>query len=224
MRRTAAAAVLMLCSCGSEPVEETFDAGGGVHPSVQRYPMDVAAVWRAAEEVAAEDEVTIERRRRRGPGGFLLGRRVDGRRMRVAVRELPEGAAEAEVCLDPGNRELAGEVQVRIGEKLSLRKARSELFGERSVEGTYAADLNRCMEAAEKTCRALDLEVVHRQLEESGGLLEARDVAGRAVRIALKPSGARGATGSVLSVDGGETDLLRRLRGEFDRQLTPTAD
>lgn len=228
----ALAMVLLLSACGvpeADPDDDGLDATPGAGAVEVRYAFGMSDVLKAAEEVLTEEEVTVERRRRNERRGVLAGRQLNGHRIKVLIRTFSAGSADAAVTAEPGNRELAGFVQGRIGEKLSLQKARADLFGERSVESAHAADLKRCVEAAEMACRALDLEIVHKKLEESGALLEARDASGRAVRIRLKPGADPDhQTGSVLTTDGSaegeESELLSKVRREFERQLFPVAD
>jgi hypothetical protein len=219
--------LLALGSCGSgetDPDEDLLDAGEVVRSTERRYDLPLDDVWAAAEEAVRED-VAIERRRRSDRRGILIGRTIDGRRMKVVMRALPERGADVAVTVEPGSRDLVEMVQGRIGEKLSLRKARAELFGERTVEGAHAADLRRCLDAAERACQALDLEILHKHLGDSGGRLEARDPSGRKVRFALQPvDGRERETGAVLTADDGESELLRQVEREFTRQLFPVAD
>lgn len=224
--------VLLLSACRApeaDPGDDGLDATPGVGAVEVRYEFGVSDVLKAAEEALAEEEVEVDRRRRNERRGVLAGRQLNGHRIKVLIRAFSENAADAAVTAEPGNRELAGIVQGRIGEKLSLKKARADLFGERSVESAHAAGLKRCMDAAEKACRALDLEIVHKKIEESGGLLEARDASGRAVRIRFQAGAdADRETGAVLTTDGSaegeESELLSKVRREFERQLFPVAD
>lgn len=226
-RRIALGALLLLPSCEAaapEPEDESFDSDPIVPAVERRYEIPLPEVWTAVEEAVAEEDVVIERRRRNERRGILAGRCHDGHRMKVSVRAHPGDGSQVAVTVDPPNRELAGMVQDRIGNKLSLRKARSDLFGERSDVRVLNADLRRGMEAAERTCRALGLEVVHKQLRESEGRLVARDGDGRAVRFTLQSADdPLLGTGSVLSTVA-PAELLRRVSREFERQLFPATE
>lgn len=220
MRGIGASVVLLLGSCASEPVEEWVDEIDPMSSDVVRYDLPLADVWAAAEEAVLEEDVAVERRILHHRGGRLVVRRVDGHRVKVSVRAAGESTDSA-VRVEPGSPSLAQMVQGRIGEKLSLKRARADLFGERTLELTPEADLGRCMDAAERACRAVGLDVVHRHLDESGGRLAARDASGRVVRITLRP--ADQSTGATLSTDA-SADLLRSVRREFERQLFPVAE
>jgi hypothetical protein len=223
MRRTAKAVVLLLCSCGSEPAEMDADAAEDPRPVLARYAVPVADAWNAAEDVVWEEDVSVERRRRGERRAELVVRRADGHRVRVVVRAQEGGGSEVSVGVRPASRSIAGLVQERIAGRLSLQKAQADLFGERAVETSWPADLRRCMEAAERACGALDLTIVHRQLEDAKGRIVARDASGRTFRIALQPSGTR-ETGAVFTAEEESEDLLKTFGREFGRQLFPAAD
>jgi hypothetical protein len=144
----------------------------------------------------------------------------------VKIRIRPETGGQVEVGVDilPRDPTLAAMVQDRIGDKLSLGRAKANLFGQSSLERVYRDDLDHCMSAAERACRSLNLDIVHKQVLHSRGRLEARDDSGRAARFTLKTVPAIGqGTEAVVTTEGasegGEKDLLDRIVREFERDL-----
>jgi len=223
------AMLLLTGACGSpapapDPEASAFDDGPSVDAVVRRYVAPFSGVWTAAEEALEEEGVALSRRRRGETRGVLVGHGGLGLRVKVRIRSMEGDHVEAGVDILPRNPALAEMIQDRIGDKVSLAKAKANLFGETSMERTYRDDLEHCMAAAEGACRALNLEIVHKHLMETRGRLEARDDSGRSARFTLRSTGARGSgTEAVLTTDatadsGDKTFLLRIVR-EFERDL-----
>jgi hypothetical protein len=218
--------LLLAGACGSSPPEPeatTFDEGPFVDPLLRRYEAPLSGVWEAAEEALVEEGVVIDRHRRGKTRGVLVGYGGLGLRVKIRLRTVEEGRIEAGVDILPRDPTLAAMIQDRIGDKLSLHRAKAALFGETTLERTYRDDLERCMAAAEGACRALRLEIVHKHLERSRGRLEARDESGRSARLTLRSQGIGQETEAVLTTeaasDGGEREFLLRIIREVERDL-----
>jgi hypothetical protein len=215
-------------ACGSsepEPEATSLEEGPVVDPLVRRFDAPFSGVWAAAEEALVEEGVAIDRRRRGTTRGVLVG--YGGLSLRVKVRIRPEPGGRVEVGVDilPRDPTLATMIQDRIGDKLSLRRAKADLFGQTSLERAYRDDLEHCMSAAERACRSLNLDIVHKQILHSRGRLEARDDSGRTARFTLQtvPATGRGTEAVVTTegtADSGEKALLDRIVREFERDLT----
>ena len=219
--------VLLTGACGSSPPKpeaDGLDDGVAVHQMTRRYDAPLAGVWRAAEDALVEEGVVIERRRRKETRAIVAGHGGLGLRVKVRIRSEAGGHTEAGVDIVPRNPALAEMILDRIGDKVSLGRAKADLFGETSLERTYSDDLKHCMAAAEEACRVLNLDIVHKHLLESRGRLEARDGSGRAARFTLRSvEGSERRTEAVLTTDatadGGEKDFLHRIVREFERKL-----
>ncbi len=229
--RAAVLALGLLSACSSE--EEVGQAppreiAGGVLVLEQAYEVSAADAWKAADAALEGGDFKVERRRRDDCGGKIVARREDGHRVAVTIHAPERSAAELTVVVEPGDRQLLDTIQRRIGEKLSLKKARSELLGDTVLEASYEVDVGSAFEAAERTCRVLSLEVELLRREPERARLEARDRDGRPVRFALHRSdGAAAETEVVLSTQetgGGEKEFLRRVRRELERHLFPSSD
>jgi hypothetical protein len=221
------AMLLLTGACSSPPPDPeaaAFDDGPSVDPLVRFYDAPLSSVWAAAEEALVEEGVVLSRRRRGANRGVLVGHGGLDLRVKVRVRSQTAERTEAGVEILPRNTALAEMIQDRIGDKLSLGRAKAALFGETSLERTYRDDLSACMAAAEGACRALNLDVVHKHLAESRGRLEARDGSGRSARFTMRSTGGPSRrTEAVLTTDaagdGGEKEFLLRIAREFERDL-----
>ena len=219
--------LLLTGACGSSPQEPeaaAFEEGPFVDPLLRRYDAPLAGVWAAAEEALVEEGVVIDRRRRGTARGVLAGHGGLGLRVKIRLRSVEEGTIEAGVDILPRDPTLATMIQDRIGDKLSLRRAKADLFGQTTLERTYGEDLERCMAVAEGACRTLHLDIVHKHLEDSRGRLEARDESGRSARFTLRSARGVGQGTEVIltteaATDGGEQEFLLRIIREVERDL-----
>jgi hypothetical protein len=191
----------------------------------RRVELPAAQVWIAAQSAVAEDGAVIALRRATSDGGEIVARRPEGHRVQVTVIAVDGQSTRVSVAVSPSNGTLAAMIHGRIGDRLSLRKAQSELFGETSVETVYDRSLEAALAAAEETCRAMELEVVRRKTEDAEARIEARDRDSHAIRFSLRRIGGGGAETAVMftaEAAGGDTlDILRR---EFERRLFPARD
>jgi hypothetical protein len=217
----------LLAACSGAPKEEPArpDATGGVLILEQAYDVPAADAWKAAGAALEEGEFTIERRRRDDCGGKIVARREDGHRVTVTIHAPQRSTAEVTVVVDPADRQLLDTIQKRIGEKLSLKKARSDLLADTVLEASYEADVDRVIAAAERACSALSLEIDLVRRDQGRARLEARGRDNRVVRVGLRQ--ADGGTQVVLSTQetgAGEKDFLRRFRRELERHLFPSSE
>lgn len=233
MARIAAAALILLsasCAGTSDEAEDAdVDAGQDVRVEEQRYEIPPKEAWTAAEAALEEEHAEVQRRRRRDSGGDLLALRADGRRIKVRLRALGADAVRVSVSVGSGDGATAARVQQRIGERLSLAKARAELFAESSLRTSYGADLSSCVAAAEAACRALGLELVDLLVQEDLARVVARDPSARPVRFELsRAEGREGVTDALFAVgataEGGEEEVLQRLKREFESRLFPASE
>jgi hypothetical protein len=229
--RAAVLALGLLAACSLEQGGSQTpprEIAGGVLVLEQAYEVSAADAWKAADAALERGEFKVERRRRDDCGGKIVARREDGHRVAVTIHAPERSAAEITVVVEPGDRELLDTIQRRIGEKLGLKKARSDLQGDTVVEASYAVDLGGAYAAAERTCRVLSMDVELLRREPERARLEARDRDGRPVRFTLHGTdGDAAATEVVISTQeagGGEKEFLRRVRRELERHLFPSSD
>jgi len=233
IRRVLPALLFLLPAACAAPEPDAPSAEGesvtGALADEQRYIVPVAEAMKAAEAALGSDEFKIERRRRDDCGGKLVARREDGRRVTVTIHAPERSVAEVAVYVEPADRGLVELLHRRIGEKLSLKKAKADLFGDSSLEVSYEIDLGTGMAAAERSCRTLALEVTLKREDRDRARLEARDGDGRPLRIGLRRTEAATAEIEVvLSTEtrpgGGEMDFLRKVRRELERHLFPASE
>ena len=230
-RRATVLALGLLGACSTEPEEERASAresAGSVLVLEQAYEASAADAWKAVEAALEGGDCTVERRRRDDCGGKIVARREDGHRVTVTIHAPERSAAEVTVIVDQGDRDLVDTIQRRIGEKLSLKKARSQLLGDTMLEASYGIDLGSALAAVERTCRAMSMEVEFLLRERERARLDARDRNGRPVRFALRQiDGDAPGTEVVVSTQetgGGEKEFLRRVRRELEHHLFPSGD
>lgn len=224
---------LLLCltaACASPAPESDpagFDDGPTLDPLVRRHDAPLSNVWAAAGETLEEEGIVLSRRRRGTSRGVLVGNSGIGLRVKVRLRSESGERTEVSVDILPPASSLAASIQDRIGDRLSLGKAKAEVFGRTSLERAYRDELDHCMAAAEQACRSLNLDIVYKHQTESRGRLEARDDSGRFARFTLR-SAEGGETEAVLTTEsapnGGEEEFLLRVVREFERSLIPAAE
>ena len=230
--RTVLALLLAIpVSCGASlPEDEPAapETAGVTSTDERRYELPAAQVWSAAVAAVAEDGATVESRRPASDGGEIVARRPEGHRMQLSVTAMEPHAARVVIAVTPPNATLAAMIQGRIGERLSLRKAQADLFGETSIETVYARSLEEAVAAAEETCRALELEITERTDQDDHVRIEARDRKSRPMRLSFRRIGEDGAETAVMftveTARNGDADSPDGLRREFERRLLPARE
>jgi hypothetical protein len=223
-------ALSLLSACSDGPKEDgSPPAVGGTLSEDLTFDVPAADAWKAVEEALEGGESKVERRHRDECGGKLVARREDGHRVTVTIHAPERRPAEIAVYVEPADRELVEAIQTRIGEKLSLKKARAQFFGESQIEASYELELDHAIGAVERTCRALSLEITSRLQEEMRARVEARGREARLVRFLLsRPEAGAGETRVVFETEttsaGGEKEFLRKVRRELEHHLFPPAD
>lgn len=225
LRSVLPALLALLAACGSPAREESDALPADSYVDEHRYELPAPQVWAAAQSAVAEDGAAIELRRASSDGGEILARRTEGARVQAIVTAVDPRASRAVVTVTPPNSTLAALIQGRIAERLSLQKARAELFGETSVETVYSRSLDECAAAVDETCRALDLDVVRRMALEGQIRVEARNRDARTIRFSLRRIGdSDGETAVLFTAERVQQDELEELRREFERRLHPAGE
>ncbi len=186
-------------------------------------------MWKAVEAVLEENDFKLERRRRDECGGRITARREGGPRVVVTIHASERSRAEIALYVEPADRAQADLLQAKIEEKLGLKRAHADLFGETSVESSYEADLALGTAAAKRACAALELELTQVQVDSSRARIEGRDSQSRHVRFKMRlTEGRSDEIEVILSTDstaaGDEKEFLRKVRREFERHLFPAGE
>jgi len=190
-----------------------------------RYELPAAEVWAAAEAAMAEDGAILELRRAASDGGEIVARWPEGHHVRATATAVEPLATRVVVVVSPPNSALASMIQGRIAERLSLRKAQADLFGETSVETVYDHPLEACVAAVEETCRALGLDIVRRMTLDAQVRIEARTAESRTIRFSLRRIGNRHVETAVMfTAERSPAGSLDRLRQEFESHLNPAGN
>jgi len=223
--RVFVAVLLALTAACQSSKGRDADAVAQARSDERRYELPAAQVWAATQSAVEEDGAVVELRRPASDGGEIVARRSEGPRVQATVTAMEPHATRVVVAILPPNAALAGMIQNRIGERLSLRQAQAHLFGETSVETVYPRSLAASLAAAEQTCRALDFEIVRRMTHEGHARVEGRDRNSRAIRFSFRRIGNGNAETAVMfTAEGATQDALEHLRREFERQLFPARD
>jgi hypothetical protein len=113
-------------------------------------------------------------------------------------------------------------IHERMADKMGLGVARSGLFGGSSVEGTYPADLDRCIGPARRTFSALDVSLTAEDVHADGWRLDGRVKDSTPVRIAAHKAG--DLKTRVIFTAGNEKNedlkvFARKMRDEFEAAI-----
>jgi hypothetical protein len=216
------AVLLGLAACGQESAFRNGDLGTGLNTVERMYAKAPSKVWDAAVSSVKEFDLKVESALHDAMGGDLIARRADGHRVTVNVKGIDEKNTKVNVRVEPGNRNMAEMIHERIAEELGMGKARTGLFGGNSVDETYTAGLNACVEAAEKAAKALDLTVVQKEASGTQGQIDARRRDSTPVAFRFKAS--EDGTTRVTFISGRSKsdenrDMAQKMKMEFDRQV-----
>ena len=217
----------LVAACGSSTPDgaEAVVASAESHVDERRVELPAAQVWAAVQVAVAEDGAGVEHRRASSDGGEIVARRPEGHRVQAAVTAVDSRATRVVITVSPPNGTLAALIHGRIGERLSLQKARADLFGEMSVETVYGRSLDACAAAVDETCRGLDLDIVRRMTLEGQVRIEARDRDARPIGFSLRRIGnSNGETAVMFTAERVEAEGLEQLRREFERHLLPAGE
>jgi len=225
-----AAALIPACASreADTPPPPSMRSDAGVVSEDQTYRVPVGRAWKAMLAALESADCRVQGRRRDECGGRIVARREDGRRVLVLVHAAERQLSEILIYVEPPDRALLDSIRLRLEEKLSLAKARSDLFGDNSVEASYDIDLDSAVEAAERACRALGLDVTFSQRREDRVKIEAKGLDDRTLRVSLGPGDAE-TDGIQVMLSAGSTpadqakDFLHQARKELERQLFPAA-
>ena len=226
LRSGLAVLLSLAAACGSAPSGGDGDSVSAESSTEEhRYELPAAEVWAATQAAVAEDGAIIELRRAASDGGEIVTRRSEGPHVRATATAVEPFATRVVITVSPPNSALASMIQGRIAERLSLRKAQAELFGETSVETVYGRRLEICIAAVEETCRALGLEIVRRMKFDDHCRIEARHAESRTMRFSLRRIGDRDVETAVMfTAERSPAAELDRLRREFERHLEPAGN
>lgn len=206
---------------GSDSAMSRNDLGTGINTVQKKYAKPAPEVWDAAVSAVKSFDFTVDSDRHDKMGGEVVAHRAAGEKVSVKVRSMDLQNTDVAVRVDPGNRNMANLIHDKIAEKVGLPTSKAGSSGDYSLDGIYAADLNRCAAAAEVACRKSNLNVTNRELREKSAIVDAREGT-NAVRIQLDKSSDTQTRVTFISgeVNGSDSKkVTSRLKAEFDRQI-----
>lgn len=217
-------AVLAACSHEGTSPSSKSDWGTGLNTVERKYAKPATEVHDAAVAALKSFDLTVDKDRHDEMGGEITARRGEDRKVTVKVSALDSSSSRASVRVDPGDSKLAAMVHEKMADRLGMGTAKGALLGGNTEDRTYDADFKTCLDAAERTAKALDFTVTGKQVEDKWAQLDARASDSNPVRFRMERVDDRTERTKVKFTAGnGKTDasktLLSRMREEFDRQI-----
>lgn len=221
--------VTLLAACsheGSSPSAKK-DWGTGLNTVERKYNKPASEVHDAAVEALKGFGLTVAKDRHDEMGGEIIARRGADSKVTVNVSALDNKASRASVRVDPGDSKLAAMVHEKMAEKLGMGTAKGALFGGNTEERTYDGDLKSALDAAERTAKALNWTVTHKEMQDTWAQLDARTADSTPVKFRMDRVGDREQVKVKFTAGAGKTDasktMLSRMREEYDRQIAGQA-
>jgi hypothetical protein len=225
------AAALALAGCSSsQPSDSAMsrnDLGTGANTVTRKYAKPAPDVWDAAVSAVKSYDLSIDSDRHDKMGGELVAHRAGGDKVTINMRSIDAQNTDVAVRVEPGNRNMANLIHEKIAEKAGMGSSKAGMFGDYSLNGTYPIDLKRSAAAAEAACRAVDLSVTNKEIQDSMAVVDAREANSNPVRVRMDRSGdaATKVTFSAGSAAGSDPKaVVSRLKAEFDRQVASAAE
>jgi hypothetical protein len=218
-------AALALAGCSSsEPSDST--ASAGVNSVTRRYAKPASDVYGAALSTVKAYDLTLDSDHHDNMGGELVAHRAAGDRVTIRVRGVDDQTSDASIRIDPGNRNLANLLHERIAEKLGMGMSKSGVVGDTWLSGTYPADLQRCISAADAALRNFGMSVTNKDVRDKAAVIDARESNSNPVRIGMDRSSDAGTKVTFSAGNAGGSDpktLTSKLKVEFEHQLGQSA-
>jgi hypothetical protein len=154
-----------------------------VHRSYAR-PAD--EVWRAVTSTVQELGLEVERNQHDALGGEIAAQRANKDRVTIEARSLDAQNTRLAVAVAPGDRNLAEMIQDRIAQKLGLGVPRAGLSAGSVVEGTYDAELEACVQAAQRAVEALKMGVARKDVHDTWAQVDSLQADAIPVRVRME--------------------------------------
>ena len=217
--------VALLAACsheGSSPSSKS-DWGTGLNTVERKYNKTATEVHDAAVAALKDFDLTVNKDRHDEMGAEVVARRGEDSKVIVTIAAMDTKSTRASVRVDPGDSRLATMVHEKMAEKLGMGTAKGALLGGNTDERTYDADLKTCLDAAERTAKALDYTVGNKEQHDKWAQLDARTADSTPVKFRMDRADDGLRTKVKFTAGSGKTDdsktILGRMREEFDRQV-----
>jgi hypothetical protein len=217
-------ALLAACSHeGSSPSSKS-DWGTGLNTVERKYAKTAPQVHDAAVAALKKMDVNLKKDRHDEMGSEIVAERADKSKVFVNVGALDDKSSRASVRVEPGDARMASLVHEKMAEELGIGTAKGALLGGNTDERTYDAGLQACVDAAERTGKALGWTVSGKEIHDKWAQVDGRTNDSTPVRFRMERVDDNVERSKVKFTAGaGKTDdsktLLSRMREEFDRQI-----
>jgi len=200
------------------------DGGSGENTIERKYGRTASDTHDAAVASFKTFDLAVDTDRHDAMGSEVKGHRADGRRVTVKIDAIDSNSSNASIRVEPGNSNMAQMLHEKIADKLGMGTATEAYFSSNSETALYDSDLEICLNAAERTARALDWTVTRKELRDGSATLDARAPDSNPARFKIARVDDRSGKSSVTFIAGnGKTDtsktMITRMHDEFDRQL-----
>jgi hypothetical protein len=208
---------------GNSPSSKS-DGGTGLNTVERKYGRTASDIHQAALASFKSFDLTVDQDRHDAMGSEVVGHRADGHRVTVKVDAIDNDSSSASVRVEPGDSNMAQMIHEKIADKLGMGTATEAFFSANSETALYDADLETCLNTAERTAKALDWTVTRKDLRDGSAHLDARAPDSTPARFKIARIDDRSGKSGVTFIAGnGKTDLsktmIARMHEEFDRQL-----
>jgi len=217
-------ALLGACAHEGNPSPSRNDGGSGQNTVERKYGRSAPETHNAAVASFRTFDLTVDRDTHDAMGSEVLGHRADGRKVTVKIDAIDGNSSNASIRVEPGDTNMAQMLHEKIADKLGMGKATEAFFSANSETALYDSDLETCLNAADRTAKALDWTVIAKELRDASANLDARAPDSNPARFKIARVDDRGGKTSVTFIAGnGKTDtsktMITRMHDEFDRQL-----
>jgi hypothetical protein len=217
-------ALLGACAHEGHSPSSKSDGGTGLNTVERKYGKTASDTHDAAVAAFNSFDLTVDRDRHDAMGSEVVGHRADGHKVTVKVDAIDSTSSSASVRVEPGDSNMAQMIHEKIADKLGMGTAKEVFLSSNSENAFYDTDLETCLNAAERTAKALDWTVTRKELRDTSAHLDARAADSNPARFKITRVDDHPGRSSVTFIAGnGKTDtsktMIARMREEFDRQI-----
>jgi len=217
-------ALLGACAHEESSPPNKDDGGSGQNTVERQYSRSASDTHDAAIASFRTFDLTIDRDRHDALGSEILGHRAGGRRVTVKIDAIDAASSSAYVRVEPGDTNMAQMLHEKMADKLGMGTATETVFSANSETALYDSDLASCLDAAERTARALDWTLIRKELRDNAANLDARAPDSNPAKFKIARIDDRNNRTSVTFIAGnGRTatskTMASRMHEEFDRRL-----
>jgi len=217
-------ALLGACAHEENSPPNKNDGGSGQNTVEHKYARSASDTHDAAVASFRTFDLTIDRDRHDALGSEVLGHRAGGRQVTIKIDAIDAGSSSVSIRVEPGDTNMAQMLHEKVADKLGMGTATESFFSGNSESALYDSDLASCLNAAERTARALTWTVIRKELRDNAANLDARSSDSNPAKFKVARIDDQNNRTRVTFIAGnGRTatskTMVSRMHEEFDRQL-----